>query len=354
MTERARRVEAWTQPHLRALQPYYKAPVRPGMLRLDQNTNLHGRNPAIDRTDPAQVPAVDYPSRDADGLMDALSAWHGLAPDNFLAANGSDEALDILTKTFTAPGDTMATPWPSYSLYPFYATLRDLRLARVPLRGGLRLDVDALLQEKAALTVVASPNNPTGARVPAGELERLVGGSDHVVVIDEAYIEYAGLEHSLVPRVEEHDNLVVMRTFSKAYGLAALRIGYLVANRELMARLRLVKPPFNLNTYSERVATLALDEQEWVDAGVADVRAQREAMAQGLARLGFDVLPSHANFVLTRSPMPPGEVVEGLRRRSILVRHFPGSPMLEDHVRFSVGRQEHTERLLAALAEVLA
>lgn len=345
---------AWLRPHLRDLEPYYQAPTEGDPLRLDQNTNLHGRNPALAEVDPTTLSAVDYPTRDAESLLDALAKWHGMSEGNFLAANGSDEALDIAVKAFSGPGDTLATPWPGYSLYPFYAKLHDLRLERVPLRGGWRLDVDGLLSTDARLIVVASPNNPTGNRFPGGELERLVEEADCPVVVDEAYIEYAGLRHSLLPHVEENDNLIVMRTFSKAYGLAALRIGYLAAGRDLMARLRLVKPPFNLNLFSERVAARALAHQEWVDAGVAEVRAERERMAGRLRGAGLDPYPSDANFILCRSDRPPGELVQGLRAAGILARHFPGRPMLEDCIRFTVGRSEHTDRLAAALAEVTA
>ncbi len=238
---------------------------------------------------------------------------------------------------------------PSYSLYPFYATLQELRLAQVPLRGGFRLDVEALLATKAQITIVASPNNPTGIRYPIGELERLITESEGIVVIDEAYIEYAGLQHSLLPRIEEYDNLVIMRTFSKAYGLAALRIGYLAANKDLMARLRLVKPPFNLNLYSERVAAAALDEQEWVDAGVSIVGQERERLAAALKRLGYDITPSDANFILARGHRPPAETVEGLRRQGILIRYFPGTAGLDEHFRISIGEPEHTDRTIAAL-----
>ncbi len=346
---RADKAMAWTAPHLRGLKPYYKAPIDGDPVRLDQNTNLHGQNPALRKVDAAALSAVDYPSRDADGLMAALAEWHGLAPENFLAANGSDEALDILTKTFAAPGAVLATPWPSYSLYPFYATLQQLRLVQVPLRGGFRLDVDALLATKAAITLVASPNNPTGIRYPAGELERLITGSEGIVVIDEAYIEYAGMQHSFLPRVEDYDNLVIMRTFSKAYGLAALRIGYLAANQELMARLRLVKPPFNLNLFSERVAAAALDEQAWVDDGVAVVRHERERLMSALKRLGYQATPSDANFVLVRGLRPPGDTVAALRALGILVRHFPGTAGLEEHFRISIGEADHTDLTIRAL-----
>ncbi len=349
--DRKEKALQWTQPHLRGLKPYYKAPIDGDPLRLDQNTNLHGRNPALDAIDPRQLGIVDYPTRDADGLMAALADWHGLSPDNFLAANGSDEALDILTKTFTGRGDTLATPWPSYSLYPFYATLQDLKLERVPLKRH-HIDVDGLLATDAALTIIATPNNPTGVRAANGELERLITESNGIVAIDEAYIEYAGLKHSWLPRVEEHDNLVVMRTFSKAYGLAALRIGYLAANVDLMERLRLVKPPFNLNIYSERVAIAALDEQAWVDDGVRVVVEQRERLEAALKRLGYGTVPSDANFILARSPTPPGDVLAGLRERGILIRTFPGAPMLDDMVRFSIGEPEHMDRLISALEDM--
>jgi len=349
---RAERVLAWTRPSVRGLKPYYKAPVEGRPLRLDQNTNLHGRNPVLDTL---PIPDVDqYPSRDADDLLDALADWHGLPADRFVVGNGSDECLDLLTKAFTVPGQTMACPWPGYSLYPFYAHLQDLRLATPRLKADWHLDVDEVLAAKAALTVVATPNNPTGTRQRSEDLERLLAATDGIVVVDEAYIEYAGLKHSFLPRIDDFDNLVVMRTFSKAYGLAGLRIGYLAANAELVERLRLVKPPFNVNLVSEQAAIAALDAQEWVDAHVAEVQAERERTAAGLKACGFRVHPSDANFVLTEPPVDPAQVVDGLRRRGILVRHFPTTEGLEHTVRFGIGRPEHTDALLATLNEVLA
>ena len=349
---RADRVVAWTRPAVRALKPYYKAPIDGDPLRLDQNTNLWGRNPVLDEV---PVPDMDqYPSRDGDDLLAALADWHGLSSEHFVVGNGSDELLDLVTKAFAAPQQTMALPAPSYSLYPFYAALQDLRLQRVPMRWAFRVDVDGILAAKPQLVVVASPNNPTGNRVPAADLERLLAGTDGVVVVDEAYIEYAGLRHSMLGRVEEFDNLVVMRTFSKAYGLAGLRIGYVAANTLLAARLRLVKPPFNLNTYSERVAVAAVAGQAFVDGVVAGTVAERERLGNALTALGFRVHPSQANFLLTEHNTDPGIIADGLRRRGILVRTFAHVDGLEHAVRFGVGRPEHSDRLLTALAEVLA
>lgn len=354
---RGERIAAWTRPALRALKPYYQAPLQGDPLRLDQNTHLLGPNPALAKKDLSQVDVSQYPTRDADPLREALAAKHaasGLTADHFVCANGSDELLDLLTKTFTSAGDTLATPRPSYSLYPFYATLQELRLAEVPLRGGWGLDVDGLIDAEASIVVVASPNNPTGNRFPRGELVRLAEGVDGIVVVDEAYIEYAGPHESLLSSVEAHDNLVVMRTFSKAYGLAGLRIGYLAANLQLAERLRLTKPPYNVNVVSEQIAVAALQEKAWLDDTVATVQAERERLGAALGRLGFRVHPSDANFILTDAPTDPGILLAGLRSRGILARTFPGKPTLEGSIRFTVGGPEHTDALVAVLAEILA
>lgn len=353
MTDRPHRIEGWVRAPVRSLKPYYKAPGLEDALRLDQNTNLMGPNPALAALRAGELES-QYPSRDSDSLLEALADFHGHSPDNFLAANGGDEALDILVKTFGESGSTLVTPAPSYSLYPFYPKLAQMKHVEVPLRAGFaEWDVEAVLAAKPRIVLLASPNNPTGNRLPADQVQRLIDHVDGVVVVDEAYIEYAGLKHSLLPRIEAHDNLVILRTFSKAYGLAGLRIGVLAANRDLMARLRLVKPPFNLSTFSERAAVAALDQQAWVDAGVRTVRAERERMATKLRKLGFRVYPTDANFLLTDPPMDAGELLLALRQRGILARTFPSSPAVRHCIRFTVGLPEHTDCLVEALQAIL-
>jgi histidinol-phosphate aminotransferase len=351
--DRAARIDGWVRAPVRSLKPYYKAPEMEGALRLDQNTNLMGPNPALAALAAGEAES-QYPTRDSDALLAALAEFHGHSPDNFLAANGGDEALDILVKAFGEAGATIVTPAPSYSLYPFYPKLAQMKHVEVPLRAGFaELDVPAILAAKPRIVLVASPNNPTGNRLPGDQVQRLVDEVDGVVVVDEAYIEFAGLRHSLLPRVEAHDNLVVLRTFSKAYGLAGLRVGVLAANRDLMAKLRLVKPPFNLSTFSERAAVAALDQQEWVDAGVRTVRAERERLAQRLRKLGFRVHPTDANFLLTDPPLDAGELLLRLRQHGILARTFPNTPSVRHCIRFTVGRAEHTDALVAALTAIL-
>lgn len=345
-----------TRPTLRGLKPYYQAPLQGDPLRLDQNTHLLGPNPALRDVDLAQLDVSQYPTRDSDALRDALGRLHGLDPDRFLCANGSDELLDVITRTFTRPGDRLATTLPSYSLYPFYATLQDLDLVQVPLGHRFQLDVDRLLEVQATVTVVACPNNPTGNRFPRDDLLRLVEESDGMVVIDEAYIEYAnedGKDLSLIRDVDEHDNLIVTRTFSKAYGLAGLRTGYLAANQEVTRRLLLTKPPYNVNVVSEALAVAALQHTAWLQDNVAQVQGERERLADRLRTLGFRVHPSDANFILCDAPTDPAVLQAGLKRHNILARTFPGKPRLEQTIRFTVGAPEHTDALVTALEAVL-
>ncbi len=352
MTARRDKVLAWTRSTVRDLRPYYKAPVEGDPLRLDQNTNLYGPNPVLAQVAASLAESTDvtlYPSRDADGLLDALARFHGLSPDHFVVGNGSDEMLDLITKGFTEPGATLTSPWPSYSLYPFYAKLQELRMRRVPLDGA-GLDVDAVLAEPAAVTVLASPNNPTGKAFRATDIEAILAGASGIVVVDEAYIEYAGTEKSFLPRVDDHDNLLVMRTFSKAFALAGLRIGYLAGNPDLIERLRLVKPPFNLSTWSEQVAIAAIEASAWVDGVVADTIAARGHLSQALKGRGLRPHASDANFILCDA-QDPSAMWAHLKSKGILVRHFPGVEGLEQNIRFTVGRPSHNERLLAALED---
>ncbi|MEK6976003.1 MAG: histidinol-phosphate transaminase [Candidatus Thermoplasmatota archaeon] len=353
-TDRQARVQGWTRKEIARLKPYYKAPLAGDPLRLDQNTNLLGNNPALAKVRLADVDLTQYPTRDSDALRLALADFHGLPDDRFVCGNGGDELLDILCKAFGAPGATIATPWPSYSLYPHVADVAGLKFKPVPTkRQFAQLDVDGLLDAKPRIVVVATPNNPTGTRFATGELERLAAGLDGILVVDEAYIEYAGLKHSFLPRIEEFDNVVVLRTFSKAYGLAGLRVGYLAANEALANMLNRAKAPFNVGLLAEAVAAAALDEQVWVDAGVKIVRVERDRMAHGLTKLGLKVHASEANFLLTEPPAGASETQDALRKRGILARTFTDAA-LQRCLRFTVGAPQHTDRLLAALKDAEA
>lgn len=336
------------------LHPYYKAPTEP-LLRLDQNTNLEGRNPAIKKVGLEELEFNQYPTRDADRLLQALEAHYELPPGTVLAANGSDEVLDIIVKAFTDPGDVFTTPSPSYSLYPFYAALHGLQYERVVLDEDWDLDVDALLATNPKILLVASPNNPTGRAAPYDSLHKLVRLAPGLVVVDEAYQEYNS-EPSLLGDIMDHRNLIVMRTFSKAFALAGARIGWLAAHPDTIEVLSLAKPPFNVNVMSEELGVRALSEMRFVEGGVASVRKERPLLARDLTQLGFQVVPSDANFLLT---FPPADGLDGptlavrLRELGIAARVFAQTPRLERAIRFTVGRPENNKQLVAALKSLL-
>ncbi|MBW3582136.1 MAG: histidinol-phosphate aminotransferase family protein [Euryarchaeota archaeon] len=335
------------------LAPYYRAPREP-LLRMDQNTNLVGRNPTLGRIGLDRLEFNQYPTRDADDLIAGLESHYALPEGSVLAGNGSDEILDIVLKGFTDPGDSLVVPSPSYSLYPFYAALHDLRFEEVPLDLDHRTDMDGLLAAAGKVTLVASPNNPTGGAVPRDDLVRLVEEAPGLVVVDEAYIEYAD-EGTLLPLVTSQRNLVVMRTFSKAYALAGARLGWLAAHPDTTAVLGLVKPPFNVNVVTEAIGLQALKEQAFVEEGVAVVRSERPRLAAALAERGFEVVPSDANFLLTFPPdgLDGPVLAERLHAAGIAARIFPRVARLARAIRFTVGPRADNERLLSTLDQVL-
>lgn len=351
--QRAERVRSWLRPGLRGLAPYYQAPLEGDPLRLDQNTNLLGPNPALDKVDARALDLTQYPTRDADALRQGLAAHHRLDADNFVCGHGGDSLLDLVATAFTHAGQTMAVTRPSYSLYPFYARLHSLHLAEVPMRSRAGdLDVETFRVAHPRLVVLANPNNPTGSLASRQSILELLDAVDGVVLVDEAYVEYAPDGTSLLADVESHDNLAVLRTFSKAYGLAGLRVGYIAANRELAGALRAVKAPYNVGVYEEAVAAQALEEQAWVARGVATVVRERERLADALEARGYGVHPSHANFLLATAPTAPEPLREALRRRGILARTFPSRPALARAIRFTVGGPSQTAQLLQALDAV--
>jgi histidinol-phosphate aminotransferase len=336
------------------LKPYYQAPREP-LMRLDQNTNLTGPNPVLEKIQVGEQDLSLYPSRDADDLLRALEKKHSLQEGTVTCTNGSDEALDLILKAYSEPGDTLATVDPSYSLYPFYTALHDIGLQRVPSKDDWTPDIDALLETQADIILVANPNNPTGTTAPKKELERLVTSNDGLVVIDEAYAEYHDAT-GMLPMIQQHRNLIVMRTFSKAHALAGIRLGWLAAHPETAEALRLVKPPFNVGLVTEKMGLLALQEDDFVERSVKTVREQRPRLAAGLKSLGFQVVPSQANFLLTFPPThaPDGPtLLEHLREKGIATRAFGQHPRLRRAIRFTIGGPHHTQALLDAIQKTL-
>ena len=336
----------------RGFQKYYN-PKLHGELRLDTNTNVLGSNPAAARYLAEGKWSLDlYPNTYSDGLREALGELYGLQADNIIAGNGSDELLDITFKTFMGWGDRSVVPVPSYTLYDYFVKLNGGSVAEVDLTEDFQLDVDAIARQDAKIAIMPSPNNPTGNCFRQKDIEEVLSRFDGIVVVDEAYAEYA--EGSMIRRVNEFDNLVVLRTFSKAYAMAALRVGYAATNLKLAEMMMCIKIPYSLNMISEGAALAAVKDQDFIRRSVAMVKEQRPLLSAGLKKLGFEPFPSDSNFIMARSPIDHAELVSGLKERGILIRDFGAKRRTENCVRTTVGTAEQNKLLLDKIEEVIA
>ena len=331
----------------------YYNPKLHGELRLDTNTNVLGSNPAAAKYLKEHTWDLNgYPNTYSDGLRSALAELYGLETDNIIAGNGSDEMLDVVFKTFTNMGDNSVVPVPSYTLYDYFVKLNGGKAIEVDLTEDFQLDVDAMVKQDAKIAIMPSPNNPTGNCFRPKDIEEVLSRFNGIVVVDEAYAEYS--DNPFVKRVEEFDNLVVLRTFSKAYAMAALRVGYAVTNKKLSDMMICVKIPYSLNMVSEGAAIAAVKDQEFVRKSVQMVLEQRPKLDAGLRKLGFETFPSDSNFIMARSPIDHKVLVDGLKERGVLIRDFGAKRRTENCVRTTVGTAEDNALLLEKAEEVIS
>jgi histidinol-phosphate aminotransferase len=360
------------KPAVRALAAYTLA-LREAPVKLNQNENPWELPEAVKRRVVEQAlarPWSRYPDFDPHELLAALARHSGHRADGILAGNGSNEMIAALLLVTVGAGTRVVIPEPTFTLYALMTAIlggEPVRVRQVPSLAGaarsepaagpLVYDVEALLQARrasgATVTIVCSPNNPTGSSLALADIERLCRDGDGLVVVDEAYHEFAG--ESAVPLLASHPNLVVLRTFSKAKALAGLRIGYLLAAPELVREINKARLPYNINFFSQAAALAALEEGRYLDETVRRIVDAREEL---LARLvdvpGVRAWPSRANFfILELLGAEAKAVFASLARRGVLVRDVTSYPMLSRCLRVSVGSAEENEELLRALGTAL-
>jgi histidinol-phosphate aminotransferase len=347
------------KPAVRDIRAYTLA-AREAPVKINQNENPWDLPESVKRRvlDHALArPWSRYPDFDPRELTEALAAHAGWRPDGVLAGNGSNELIEALLLVTVGPGTRVVIPEPTFTLYALLTGILGGEAVRVPLTESLCYDGDALVTARresgAALTIVCSPNNPTGTSLSRTDLERLCSAGDGLVVLDEAYHEFAG--ETAVPLLEKHPNLIVFRTFSKAMALAGLRVGYLLASPDLVREVNKARLPYNLNFLTQAAALAALDEHETLGGMVRTLVEEREALLRKLADLpGVRAWPSRANFFLLElEEASPQAVFESLYRRGVLVRDVTAYPMLSRCLRISVGTPEENETFLHALGAAL-
>jgi len=299
-----------------------------------------------------------YPDYDSRALCDAIAQWHGVAADQVLAGNGSDEVLaHIFHALFLHRGKTLLMPDISYSFYHTYCRLYAVPHTLVPLTQDLRIRVaDYLDRESPAGIIIANPNAPTGIALPLADIARLAQAHpDSPVVVDEAYVDFGA--QSAVALLAEHPNVVVVHTLSKSRALAGLRVGYAVADAQIIQGLRRVKDSFNsypLGRLAQAGALASIQDEAYFRHATQMVMAEREALTARLRQLGFHVLPSMANFVFARHPRHDGAALaSALRAQGVLVRHFR-HPRIDQYLRITVGTSADTQRLVQALTTIVS
>ena len=358
-------LERWMQPHLVATPPY--VPVEPPdevaqriglpperIVKLDANENPYGPSPKVAEALADAGSFHVYPDPEQRKVRAALGRYTGFEPRWIVAGAGSDELIDLLVRLFVPPGESILNFPPSFSFYPFLASVQGARVVNVQRREDHSINFESglIAARDARLTVVASPNNPSGTLLPRDQVQALAE-LGRPLVIDEAYTEFAG--ESCIDLVRRYPNLIVLRTLSKWAGLAGLRIGYMVADPSLVNVIMRVKQPYNINVAAEIALLASMDDLPYLQSLVEKIIAEKGRLEAGLSNLpGFEVSPSRANFLLCRlDGVAAPDVHARLIERGILVRYFD-TPLLRNHLRISAGRPDQTDVLLEALREIIA
>ena len=339
------------RPTYRSISLY--APNRaPAEIDLSDNTNLWGVPPAAARAiaEAASAAVTRYPALYAADLKQAIADYIGVVPEMVVTGCGSDDVLDSTIRAFGEPGDTVAYPDPSFAMIPIFAKMNGLVGRPVPLTPSNDADADAYVATNATISYLCSPNNPTGASFSREAIERVVSGVSGIVVIDEAYAEFASW--NCLELVQANRRVVIVRTLSKAFGLAGLRVGYAIGDPAIVAEIEKSRGPYKVNGIAQRAAVMALTEDRaWVEKHVREAIVNRERLTRSLRSLGLAPLPSDSNFVL----VPVADAAEWdrqLRGQGIAVRPFTSLPGIGDALRISVGPWHMLERCVEAMAGI--
>jgi len=335
----------------RSFKKYYNPDVG-NELRLDTNTNVLGSNPAAEKYLREQkVDLNGYPNTYSDRLRDGLADLYGLKRDNFVVGSGSDEMLDVSFKTFTEWGDSCIVPFPSYTLYDYFAEMNGGRSISSDLTDDFQLNVDEIIRSEGKIVILSTPNNPTGNSFREKDIEEIISRFKGIVIVDEAYGEYS--KKSMIPRINEFDNLIVLRTFSKAYALAALRVGYAISNLEIADMMNSVKIPYSLNALSEGAALAAVKDQDFIRRSKEMIARERPRLEKSLKRCSFETFESDSNFILAKSPIDHSLLTSKLKAEGILIRDFGTKRRTENCVRITVGTEEMNNLLISKIEKIL-
>jgi len=341
------------------LTPYVpgEQPKLTNLVKLNTNENPYGPSPKV--IEALKAEAADslrlYPDPNSDALKAAIADTYHLNPNQVFVGNGSDEVLAHVFQALLKHDKPLLFPDITYSFYPVYCGLYDIDYQTIPLAEDFSINIDDYARPNGGI-IFPNPNAPTGIPLPLAKVEMLLQRNpESVVVIDEAYVDF-GTE-SAVGLINQYPNLLVTHTLSKARSLAGLRVGYALGAPDLIEALIRVKDSFNsypIDRFASAGAIAAIQDVEYFNKTCSQVMATRDTLVQDLTELGFEVLPSGANFIFAKHPAWDGaELTAKLRERSIIVRHFKSPSRISPYLRITIGTDEQSKLLIAALSDIL-
>ncbi|MBN1846081.1 MAG: histidinol-phosphate transaminase [Sedimentisphaerales bacterium] len=344
----------WFRDNVEALAAYTPGyqPADRSAIKINTNENPYPPSPkvfeALARLDGESLRR--YPPVLWDEFRRAAAAVHGVEPEMIMAGNGGDELLAILVRCCCGPRRPLAYPVPTYSLYPVLAAIQDAGVREIPFGADYAIP-EALSETAAGLTILCNPNAPTASFVPVDRIAELAGRLDHVLLIDEAYVDFA--EDNCLRLLAECPNVVILRSMSKGYSLAGMRFGYVIGAKRIIETMIKVKDSYNVNIAAQAAATAAIRDRDYFDRNVRRIIDERERLRIALGELGFGVGDSRTNFLLAAISRPPArKVYEKLTERNIYVRYF-NQEGLADKLRISVGTSAQNDALREALEEII-
>lgn len=327
-------------------------PTEPNLIKLNANENPYPPSPRVAEAIAAEVPRLAlYPESTSAACREAAARLYGVAPEEVMLTNSSDEMLRILCQACLSPGDAVACFAPTFPYYMTLAAVQDAECIRIPFPDDYAFPPLPDLA-RAKLAFLPNPNAPSGTVFGEREIRTLLEAAPNaLVVVDEAYADFSGT--TSIPLLATYPHLVVTRTFSKSYSLAGLRVGLGIARASVLAELDKVRDYYNMDRLAQVATVAALEDQTHLHANVGRIVAQRERLGDALRGMGIHVWPSGANFILARFTTPSApEVLAALRARGILVRYWD-APRLDDCLRITIGSEGQTDRLLEALGDIL-
>jgi len=335
----------------------YKAESRIQGIALDKNELPWGLDDEVEEALIKSIKAMKfnrYPDSDYTELKAAISRYAGIDPGSICIGNGSDELISLVLQTFIDPGDTIAIYNPTFAMYKIYGSICGARIWKYDLDNDFELNLDEFIQgleaEKPKLVFLCNPNNPTGKMLALSDIEEILKNTAGIVVVDEAYFEFSGV--TALGLLSAYDNLIILRTFSKAFGLAGLRIGYMLAGPAIISYVDRVRSPFNVNSFAQAAAAEVLKNLDIVMERVETIKSERERLIVLLKQLkGIQCFESKSNFILMRSKCSE-KINKRLQEAGIFVRRY-SSPKLEDCLRVTIGSRLENDKFYETVKEAL-